>query len=470
MNKLTIGLIIGFFATSSFSQDHAIVDVNVVTMQDETILENRTVLISEGKIKEIVSVENAVVPSEYEIIDGHGKYLIPGLFDMHMHFLSDDRVPADVINSELFIPLAYGVTNARIMIGRPEHLLLRREISEGFRSGPSLYVASPQLTAVSYFENANARIVNDYDQGFQAVIDFHKQGYEFIKLTFGMDESAFKGVIDAATQVEIPVVGHVSRKIKIRKALEEGQQIEHLDQYLDGILRDDAPTDEGLSAFGIFQKDVWKSVDYVDSSKLEEIIDLTVTNNVWNTPTNYFFNSSFASGSTDEELMQSPEWSWVSSEVRDELLRYRGKYWENPAPLDQREKYVKIRAYIIRELFRRSGKIMAGSDAPEWLNMYGTGLHRELKNFVEVVGLTPFEALQTATTKPAEFLVLGTKGYVLTGYDADLVMLSSNPLENIENLKSIEGVFHLGKWYPKDDIQVILKKSIKSLQKARLRE
>ncbi len=227
---------------------------------------------------------------------------------------------------------------------------------------------------------------------------------------------------------------------------------------------------EGLSAFGIFKDEVWQTMDFIDSAKLERIIELTIENEVWNTPTNHFFVSSFAQKKTLEELEKSPDWEILSKDVRDELLGYRESYWENPPDEKYRHKYIELRSYIIKELYNRSGRILAGSDAPEWLNLHGSGLHRELFNFVEVVGLSPYEALTTATTKPAVFLERDKLGMVKEGFEADLLLLSKNPLTDIRNINTVEGIINNGQWYSIGELNRLIDGAKRNLGSASLRE
>jgi len=447
----------------------ALENVSVISMEDSLVLQNQLVLINNGLIEVIEPSNNIEIPAKYEKIDASGKYLMPGLYDMHMHYLSDDRIDEKYMDHEVAISLSYGVLTNRLMIGRPEHLRLKKRIASGEIVGPRVYVASPQLSAISFSKVFNGLVIKDFTQGYEAVKLYSDKGYDFIKLTFGLNNESYQGIIKAANEEGIPVVGHVSRKIKLRTSIKSGQDIEHLDQYMDAIISNEAPTDEGLSAFGIFKEDPWYTLNFIDSAKLEEVIQLTVKHDIWNTPTNFLFISSFAHKRSDSELEKSPEWSLLSTEVKKELLKYRKKYWDKPPAEDLRIKYEKTRAYIIKEIFKRSGKIMAGSDAPEWLTLYGSGLHRELKNFVYSVGLSPYEALQTATVKPAEYLNENKSGMVKMGYNANLVLLKDNPLENIEAIENIEGIVLNGNWISKTKLQVILNNSQQALNSAPLR-
>ena len=158
----------------------AITEVTVVPMTSDTILAGSTVLVRDGRIAAVGPSGSVKVPKDARRVDGKGRYLIPGLADMHTHLYSDDEVPDSVAPYELGVMVANGVTTARLMIGTPEHLVLRRELIDGRIVGPQLWVASPQFTGE---EGTNARVVTEPDDARAAVREMRAAGYDFIKLT-----------------------------------------------------------------------------------------------------------------------------------------------------------------------------------------------------------------------------------------------------------------------------------------------
>ncbi len=466
--KLSIFLLTAccFFAEA---QQYVLRNVNVIPMDQETVLKQRDVLIKDGLIESLVPYSKAATHSGYEVIEGNGRYLIPGLADMHMHFLADDRIADEYRKDELLVPLKYGVLRGRVPIGNPGLLRDKGKITGGQLLGPSLLVGSPQLAGVNFSAVFSGSLVKSFQEGYDAVKRYSEQGYSFIKITFGLNEEAYRGIVKAGEDFNIPIAGHVPVAIKIREAIKAGQDVEHLDQYMDAILKEDSPTKTGLSAFGIFQKKSWATMNFIDAQKVEELIALTVDAGIWNTPTNHFFISSFARFIPEDVLSAGPSYSLVSPEVRTELLDYRDRYWSESAEKELREKYVEMRSYLIREIFRKNGRILAGSDSPEWLNLYGYALHQELENFVNVVGLTPYEALQTATTKPSEYMNTPNIGMVRVGQKAELVLLKANPLSDIRNIRDVDGVMLNGKWLSKEKLDQLYQQAKQSIQKAPLR-
>src|SRR5918999_615185 len=124
----------------------AFVNVNVIPMDRERMLRDQTVIVRDGRIAEMGDAARVKAPAGALRIDGRGKYLVPGLIDMHTHLLSDDEFPDSLAGDELMVMLANGVTTARLMIGTPEHLVVRDRVEKGGMPGPTLYVASPQIT------------------------------------------------------------------------------------------------------------------------------------------------------------------------------------------------------------------------------------------------------------------------------------------------------------------------------------
>ncbi|MEJ2312466.1 MAG: amidohydrolase family protein [Gemmatimonadales bacterium] len=448
----------------------AFVNVNVVPLDREGVLRDQSVLVHDGRIVDMGPAAATPISERVTRIEGKGRYLIPGLFDMHSHLLSDDRIADDHAGAELAVILANGVTSIRIPIGKPEHLEYRRRIEGGEMIGPALYVGSPQIAGQAFGSVFNGREVKTADQARQAVRDFHAEGYDFIKLTFFISEEVYDAVIAAASELGIPVVGHVGPQVRLARALQAGQQIEHLDQYLEAMLPEDAPTRNSLSGIGIWQRPNWESLDYIDESKIADLARATAEAGVWNTPTLAFLNSSFGTGRSADELAESPDYAFVSAEVREELLRGRDVFWANPPPEERRLRYVDLRNRLTKALYEAGARLMAGSDAPEWLLLGGFTLHRELESLVEA-GLPPHAALEAATRNPAEWLgVLEETGTIEVGKRADLVLLRANPLESISNTRRIEGVMVGGQWLSRIALDFLLDRGAAELSQAGLRD
>jgi imidazolonepropionase-like amidohydrolase len=417
----------------------AITDVTVVPMTRDTVIRDATVLVRHGRIAEVGATRNVRVPSGVRRIDGRGKYLVPGLADMHAHLYSDGDVPDSVAKYELGVMVANGVTATRLMIGTREHFTLRREVEAGRIVGPQLWLASPQFTGQ---EDVNSRVVTTPEDARAAVKEMADLGYDFVKLTLFITPPVYHAIVSEAKRQRIRVVGHVDPEVGVARALAAGQQIEHLDNYLESVLADSAPMRTSVSDRGLFRLKNWESLDYVDDAKVDRIARA----GSYTCPTLTVFKKAFALGQSEEEIKARPDWGIMPPEMRALYLGAREKYWKNPASETRRMRWVQVRDRLVKAIADSGGKIMAGSDTPEWFFGYGWTLHRELESLV-AAGLTPYQALAAATRNPAEFLRASKEwGTIEAGKRADLVLLEANPLEDIRNTSRIEAVVIGGRW------------------------
>jgi imidazolonepropionase-like amidohydrolase len=438
----------------------AIKNVSVVPMTSEKVMRDATVLVRDGRIAAVGPHDEVAVPPGTRVVDGKGRFLIPGLADMHVHLFSDEEAPKAAAPDELGVMLANGVTAIRLMIGTPEHLVLRREIADGRTLGPQLWVASPQFTGR---KDVNSRVVTTPEEARAAVKDVADAGYDFVKLTLFIPPPVHKAVVAEAARNGIRVVGHVDPQVGVAKALAAGQHIEHLDNYMESILRDDAPTRASVSDRGVFRLKNWESFDFIDDQKIAQIADATARARVFTTPTLTMFKFAFGLGQSDDEIRSRPDWALMPPRHRALYLRAHEQYWKHPATEARRRRYVEVRNQLVKAISDAGGKIMAGSDAPEWFFGYGFTLHRELEALV-AAGLTPYQALSAATRTPAEFLHALTEwGTIEPGKRADLVLLAANPLEDIQNTTRIEGVAIGGRWLERPALERMIQTAARRL-------
>ena len=434
----------GALATGAY----AITNVAVVPMTSDTVIRDATVIVRDGRIAAVGPSRGVRVPTDVRRVDGAGKFLIPGLADMHTHLYSDGETPDSVAPYELGVMVANGVTTTRLMIGTPEHLALRRDVALGRVLGPKLWVASPQFAGK---EEEHGVVVATPEQARAAVWRVVDAGYDFVKLTTDITPEVYDAVTEEARRRGIRVIGHVDPRVGVPRALAAGQQIEHLDGYFESVMADSAPPDLSISNYGIFKPSNWETLDHVDDAKVDRIAKATAKAGVWSTPTLHLFNTAFGTGETDEAMRSRGDWSMITPEVRRLYLGARTKYWKQAATEARRMRYVEVRNTLTRKIAEAGGKIMAGSDTPEWLMVYGWQVHREIEAFV-AAGLTPYQALQTATTNPAEFLKATDWGTIQKGMRADLVLLAGNPLDDIRHTARIEAVAVGGRWIPRGEL------------------
>ena len=454
MKKLILLLSILLLATTVLGQAGdsspkgklvAFVNVNVIPMDRERVLKNHTVMVLDGKIITIIDSKQTKVPAGAQIVDGTGKFLIPGLMDMHVHLFSDDEFPDALAEDEFKVMIAYGVTTIRFMIGTPEQLILREKSAKGEILAPTIFSASPHLTGR---KQPNGIVVATEAEARAAVTKSKQDGYDFIKVTTFLAPEVYEAIVDEAKKQNIRVVGHAdSRSVGLQRALKARQQIEHLDSYLEALLPETAPVKGSVSDLYVYNPKNWESIDYLDEKKIPELARLTVQANPFVTPTLHLFKFTFGKGRNEESFKAQPDIRFYPQKVVDAWTRASMRYLSTAAPVEKREKYIRIRNQIVKAIHDAGGKIMAGSDTPEWLMLYGHTLHLEMIDLRDA-GLSNFAALESATKNPAMFLNLSDHaGTIAIGKRGDLVLLDANPLEDVANTQKRAGVMIKGQYF-----------------------
>lgn len=437
---------------SAYCQTTAFISVNVIPMDRERMMTNQTVVVRNGVIAEIGDAKKVKVPKDAIHVDAAGKYLIPGLVDMHTHLLSDgDEFPDSIAEDELRVMVANGVTTVRFMIGTPELLVLRGRSAKGEIAAPTIYVASPHLTGR---EQGNDFVVNTPEEAREAVRKSKAAGYDFIKVTTFIKAEVYEAAVDEAAKQNIRVVGHAdSRFVGVERAWKAKQQIEHLDGYIEMLLRDDAPMKGSVSDLYIYNPDNWKSLDYIDETKIADVARKTVASNPYSDPTQHFMKNSFGLARTEESIRAQPDFKFYPHKVQLQWLDfYKRNRMLNTVSLAQRARWIELRNKIIKAIHEAGGKIMAGSDTPEFLYLYGFSQHRELKALADA-GLSNYAVLAAGTRNAHEYIgSLDKTGTIEKGKGADLVLLNANPLENISATENRAGVMLKGKWYPQSEL------------------
>jgi len=297
--------------------------------------------------------------------------------------------------------LAHGVTTIRLMTGTPEQLVLRRKSANQEILAPAIYAASPQFTGR---KSTNAHVVTTELEARDAVRKSKQDGYDFIKVTTFLKPEVYEAIVDEANKQNIRVVGHAdSRSVGLMRALKARQQIEHLDSYLEALLPETAPVKGSVSDIYLYNPKNWESIDYLDESKIPELARLTVAANPYVTPTLHLFKFTFGKGRTEESFKAQPDLRFYPQKIVDLWMGVSKKYLATAAPIEKREKYIAIRNKIVKAIHEAGGRVMAGSDTPEWLLLYGHTLHLELVDLRDA-GLSNYAALEAATRNPALFL------------------------------------------------------------------
>lgn len=436
-------------------QSIAFVNVNVVPLDRERILEGQTVVVRDGRIAQIGRASEIKVPAGALKIDGRGKYLMPGLADMHIHLYPGTGSQDDLASQQLQLFLANGVTTVRNMIGKPEHLVLREKIAKGELLGPTLYTVGPPLLG---------NTVPTPEAAERAVVEQKKAGYDLLKVHEGLSPETYAAIAATANRVGIPFAGHVTATVGLTRALEARQtSIEHLDGYLQAMVADNSPVKAGPS-----QVVVGPVLEHIDESKIPTLATATRKAGVWNDPTLTLFKL-VVSDTKAQELAQWPELQYVPAKMRENFAKQKQSTDDIPASSSERQRYIELRNKMLLALHAAGAKLLIGPDSPQFFLVPGFATHRELQSFVEA-GLTPYQAIEAATRNPAEYFaeVMKTRrdfGTIEVGMRADLLLLDANPLQSVTNLSKRAGVMVRGRWLPEDELRKMLE-NIAALNRA----
>ena len=417
----------------------AFVGVNVVPMDSERVLENHTVVVQDGRIAS-VTADDSQVPEGARRIDGAGRWLMPGLAEMHGHVPGPDD-PAYAENM-LYLYVSNGVTTVRNMAGHGYHLELRDRIAAGELMGPTLHAASPWLTPDT---------AGTPEAAAQAVRDYQAAGFDLLKLGT-IDAASYAAMAETAHEVGMPFGGHIPAEVGLVAALDARQtSIDHYDRYTEFLVPGDADTDDldpGFFGSG------W--VHLVDRERIPEAIERTLAAGTWNVPTLSLVEH-LASDTPAEEMISWPEMRYMPQQVREGWVRSKHQFQdrEDFQP-EAAQALVELRQELTRELHAAGAPIALGSDAPQFFNVPGFSIHHELRMMV-ATGLTPYEVLATGTREPARYF--GTPdafGTIEPGRRADLILLEANPLDDVANVQRRAGVMVRGQWLPEEQIQARL--------------
>lgn len=411
--------------------------VTVIDTESGSEISDRTVVLDGDKIADIRNSKNLQPPAGAKVIDGSGKFLIPGLWDMHVHRTEYE--------STYPIYIANGVTGVRDMAGPPDARKFRAELAAKKVNAPHIYLGSPIIDG--YPPRLSDQIaVRDAAEARRVVDEQKQNGADFIKVYDRLSRDSYFAIIDEARSRHITVVGHVPFAISAFEASASGQKsIEHVHAVPLACSSREAELRRRLVASQNSWK-LWNAIyleayqSYSDS-KCQRLFAEFRRNGTWNVPTLVAFRS--AAHSNDPYFREDDRLRYFSGQIRTWLegrfVAGRTDFGASDFALE-RELFARREALVGAE-FRAHVALLAGTDTPNPFVFPGFGLHDELALLVES-GLTPLAALQAATRNPAVFLGVTDKyGSVSAGKIADLVLLDADPLADIHNTTRIEEVF-----------------------------
>ena len=415
-----------------------ITNANIIDVRTGNVIENRQIVIDSGKIQNISdAVKN---PEGYTTtIDATGKYLMPGLAEMHAHIPQPSERNPEIVDETLFLYLSNGITTIRGMLGGPSHLELREKAKNNEILSPRIYTSSPSL---------NGNSIKTVEEAIEKVTAYKKDGYDFLKMHPGIKLEVFDAVVKTAKEVGIPFAGHVPVDVGVRHAMESGYaSIDHVDGFLEGLVPQSAnvnPNDNGFFGYGFTPI---ANLDYVN-----ELVFLAKKHKVWIVSTQSLFERWFAP-ITGEELLQDPGMKYMAKSTLENWKRRKVEYTEtDDFCVLQWEKFNEIRRELIFKLQAKGHGMLLGSDAPQLFNVPGFSIHHEIDGMLRA-GLTPLEIIKSGTINPAIYFDEEDNfGEIKEGLSADLILLNANPLNDMKALRDISGVMLRGQWLSKEMI------------------
>lgn len=406
----------------------AFTNVTVIPMDRERTIADQTVIVRGDRIVSVSPAASARIPAGATRIEGKGKFLLPGLAEMHGH-IPPPSAPADLIENVLFLYVANGVTTVRGMLGAPGQLDLRERARAGTLLAPNLYLAGPSF---------NGNSVNSPADAERMVREQKAQGWDLLKVHPGLSRDEYDAMARTAREVGIPFGGHVPSAVGLEHAIAMGQQtFDHLDGYIELLDGTNAP---------------------LDSARLAAIVRRTRDANAWVVPTSALWETLLGIP-TLETLRSFPELRYMPPAMVASWVKAHENRLASPNANPAMSRQIAAnRVALLGALHRGGVRILMGTDAPQQFSVPGFSLHRELRKMSES-GMSAYDILETGTKNVgAYFASSDTFGIIAPGHRADLILVNGNPLQDLANLERRSGVMVRGRWLPESEIQARLAK------------
>jgi hypothetical protein len=445
----------------------AITHVTVIDATGAGPRRDMTVVIENDRIALIVASSTLSLPSNARVLAATGKFLIPGLTDMHVHLTGAGEPEA---SRKFMLPmlLANGITTVRDMGGYLESLEpLRKEIREGKRVAPQIFFAGPYLDGnPPSFQPA--LVVNNAADAEKDLHELIGRGVDFIKVQSILGRDAYFAIAAACKRERIPFVGHVPDRVTAAEASDAGQ---HSIEHLTGVLRACSSSEKRLMREQFYaprskqtpvqshaRQVAWqRELLRTQSEKFTAaLLEEFVHNQTWQVPTLIMLRN-VAFPTAAQNFAKDARAPFVPRHLLDVWQTHRvTELKASPQELALREEMLRKSLEMVGQMNAAGVRLMAGTDSAAPFVFPGSSLHDELALLVQA-GLTPMQALQAATRSPAEFLgKLEEQGTIEPGKFADVLLLDANPLEDIRNTLKIHAVVLRGKLLDRGALDEIL--------------
>ncbi len=394
----------------------AFVHANVVPMDGDRLLRDQTVVVAGGRIAAMGPSATTLPPKGSQIVDATGRYLMPGLADMHVHVYAPQELTLYVVN---------GVTTVFDLNGRPVYLDWRERIARGELLGPTIYSAGPTFDRARTPEEAVAEV----DRQAAA-------GYDAVKIYNQVSAAEYPALIAEAKKKNLVLVGHVPREPGFEATMAAGQSVAHAEEYLYTFFNDDPdPRNE--------------VVHPLDTMKIPKAVAMSREAGISVIPTLVAFHNIVRQATAVQAYLRDPNFAYQAPFLRAQLEPDVNTYanrWP-PERLPGLQLAYEFQKLLVKALHDGGVPILAGTDA-SWLGVPGFCLIEEVENFQDL-GFTPYAALRTATVDPAKLLRRENDfGTIAVGRRADLVLTRANPLADVRHLRGVVGVMANGRWIP----------------------
>ena len=443
---LSAGFLYAQQPESSSAREIVFQDVNVIPMDNNRVLEHQTVVTKAGKITTLGELKKVKYGKDALVIDAKGKYLIPGLAEMHAHVPPVDDI--EPMKEVLTLFALNGITTIRGMLGHPKHLELREMINKGEILSPHFYTTGPSFNGMS---------VTSPEAGAEMVRKQKQAGYDYLKLHPGLSREKFDAIAAAAKEAGIPFAGHVSFGVGVWRAIDAGySSIDHLDGFVEGLVPGiHNMVEQQTGLFGMFVAD--KS----DTTQIPKLMSELKSHNIWVVPTQSLADRWFSPHYTAGDFRKDPDSKYMKPETMEQWISSKNNLMNNPEfNVTKMENFIKLRRKLIKACQKNGVGLLLGCDAPQIFNVPGFSTHNELEYLV-LSGLTPYEALRTGTINVAKYLNQKDAGVIRQGAVSDLILLNANPLTDIKQTRNMAGVMIGTKWLDKNYIDSELKRLVK---------